>query len=570
MVALRTGKEVRGEAMGVFNPSLGGHTWISVNAVLKPGPVGPAEASVFTTFEDITNQTLSEIALRDTEERLRRFFESAQEMIVLHQMVTDAAGSPVDYRIVDCNPSFLAITGMTRERAVGALASVLYGTPQAPYLDTYAAVVQSGKSHTFETYFAPMDKHFRVSAFSTGPGRFATTSHDITDRKKAEEALQVSEARFRALADEAPIGVYQTDVEGRNVYLNRAGEAILGLSKEEASGAGWNASIHPEDRDRVVREYTEAIAAGRVFESEYRFKRRDGSVVVARGYATSLRSQAGTVTGYIGVVMDITALKGLETQLALTSRLAALGTLVAGVAHEVNNPLAAALSGQDLALGTVRELRDRLRGGGPLDREAEVHQLDEVVEELGEAREAGRRIERIVKDLKVFGRPNHKDARERIRLIDVVDLAMRWLPAAISQTAIVTAEDGGAPDVVATAGQITQVVVNLVTNAAKATPEGARGAIVIRIGPGTPGMARLEVIDHGSGIEPAVLPHIFDPYFTTSDVGKGTGLGLSICHSIVTAHGGTLGVESEVGKGSTFRVELPAALALGAAERGRP
>jgi signal transduction histidine kinase len=144
-------------------------------------------------------------------------------------------------------------------------------------------------------------------------------------------------------------------------------------------------------------------------------------------------------------------------------------------------------------------------------------------------------------------------------LIDAVDLAMRWLPAAINQTATVTVENGGAPDVVATAGQITQVVVNLVTNAAKAVPEGARGAIVIRVGPGTPGMARLEVIDHGSGIEPAVLPHIFDPYFTTSDVGKGTGLGLSICHSIVTAHGGTLTVESEVGKGSTFRVELPAA-----------
>jgi two-component system cell cycle sensor histidine kinase/response regulator CckA len=102
-------------------------------------------------------------------------------------------------------------------------------------------------------------------------------------------------------------------------------------------------------------------------------------------------------------------------------------------------------------------------------------------------------------------------------------------------------------------------VVNLVTNAAKATPEGTRGAIVIRVGPGEPGMARLEVIDHGHGIDPAVLPRIFEPFFTTSDVGQGTGLGLSICHAIVVGHGGTLTVTSEVGKGSTFRVELPAA-----------
>jgi signal transduction histidine kinase len=254
-------------------------------------------------------------------------------------------------------------------------------------------------------------------------------------------------------------------------------------------------------------------------------------------------------------------LAALQGQLALNSRLAALGTLVAGVAHEINNPLAAALSDQDLALRAVRELRDRLRGSGLLDLKTELLQLDEVVEELDEAQEAGRRIERIVKDLKVFGRPNQKDSRERVRLIDLVDLAMRWLPAAINQTATVAVEDGGAPDVVATAGQITQVVVNLVTNAAKATPEGTRGAIVIRIGVGKPGMARLDVIDHGKGIEPAVLPHIFEPFFTTRGVGKGTGLGLSICHAIATNHGGTLTVESEVGKGSTFRVELPAAAA---------
>jgi signal transduction histidine kinase len=280
------------------------------------------------------------------------------------------------------------------------------------------------------------------------------------------------------------------------------------------------------------------------------------------------RNPDGTALRAAGTHLDISArrqaeetLAALQAQLALTSRLAAMGTLVAGVAHEINNPLAAALSDQDLALRAVRELRDRLHGNGPLDLKAEVLRLDEVVEELGEAQEAGRRIERIVRDLKVFARPNQKDARERVRLMDVVDLAMRWLPAAINQTATVTVENGGAPDVVATAGQITQVVVNLVTNAAKATPEGPRGAIVIRVEPGTPGMARLEVVDQGSGIEPDVLTHIFDPFFTTSDVGKGTGLGLSICFAIVIGHGGTLTVRSEVGKGSTFQMELPAAIA---------
>jgi signal transduction histidine kinase len=101
-------------------------------------------------------------------------------------------------------------------------------------------------------------------------------------------------------------------------------------------------------------------------------------------------------------------------------------------------------------------------------------------------------------------------------------------------------------------------VVNLLTNAANATPEGTRGAIVIRVGVGESGAARLEVIDHGKGMDPAVMARIFEPFFTTRAVGKGMGLGLSICHAIVANHGGTLTATSESGKGSTFRVELPA------------
>jgi len=122
-------------------------------------------------------------------------------------------------------------------------------------------------------------------------------------------------------------------------------------------------------------------------------------------------------------------------------------------------------------------------------------------------------------------------------------------------------ENAGAPDVIASSGQIEQILVNLVTNAAKATHEGQRGVVVVRVGPGQPGMARVEVIDHGIGIDPAIRDYIFDPFFTTRPAGptRGTGLGLAICQSIATAHGGSLTFESEAGKGSTFRLELPAA-----------
>ena len=379
------------------------------------------------------------------------------------------------------------------------------------------------------------------------------------DLLESGAALGASEAKYRGLFDSLQDGFVLVDMDGVVRESNEAYRKMLGYSEDELAGKTYQDLTPGRWHDAEARIIADQILPrgySDVYEKEYR--RKDGTAFPVQ-LRTFLLREGDRPVAMWAIVRDVTEARALQVQLALTSRLAALGTLVAGVAHEINNPLAAALSDEDLALGAIRGLRDRLRGGVPLDREAEVHQLDEVVEELREAQEAGRRIERIVKDLKVFGRPNQKNARERIRLIDVVDLAMRWLPVAINQTATVTVENGGAPDVVATAGQLTQVVVNLVTNAAKATPEGARGAVIIRVGPGTPGMAGLEVVDQGVGIEPAVLPHIFEPFFTTSDIGKGTGLGLSICHAIVASHGGTLTVRSEVGKGSTFRLELPAA-----------
>jgi len=387
------------------------------------------------------------------------------------------------------------------------------------------------------------------------------------DLLEANEALQASESRTRLAVRGADLGVWDWDVPSGRVTYNERWAEMLGypLAEIEPSVSAWDRLMHPDDQSRI-RPTLEAALRGDTasWSSEQRLLHKDGHWVWVLGSgAVVARNPDGSALRAAGTHLDITERKQAEealgvahAQLALTSRLAALGTLVAGVAHEINNPLAAALSDQEQARGAVGVLRDRLRESGPIDREAVVRHLDEVVEELDEAQEAGRRIALIVKDLGIFGRPNQ--ARTRTRLGDIVDLAMRWLPVTIGQTATITVENGGAPDVTASPGQIEQVVVNLVTNAAHATPEGQRGAIVVRLGPGRPGMARLDVIDHGKGIEPAIMARIFDPFFTTREVGKGTGLGLSICHTIVTNHGGTLTATSEVGKGSTFRIELPA------------
>jgi PAS domain S-box-containing protein len=387
--------------------------------------------------------------------------------------------------------------------------------------------------------------------------QIVVTFVDMTRRKEVEEALRDSEVRFRTLADSSPVGIFQADAGGINVYLNGAAAEILGQTPEEGRGKGWHEALHPDDRERVAREWYEAVASRRVYASEHRFVKPGGAVVIARVYAAAMRDAEDRVTGYVGVMIDATQQREAEMQLALASRLAALGTLVAGVAHEVNNPLAATLADLELALSVVKEVRGRVQGSDALDREVEGHRLDEVVEELADAHEGARRIDRIVKELKIFARPDL--GRAAVSLADVVRKAMLWLPAAVGKAATVGVEDGGAPAVWASFGQIEQVVVNLATNAAKATKPGKHGAITIRIGPGSPGMARLDVVDQGTGIAPEILPRIFEPFFTTRDAGKGMGLGLAVCHAIVTSHGGKFTVESEVGKGSTFRIELPAA-----------
>ena len=383
----------------------------------------------------------------------------------------------------------------------------------------------------------------------------------MTERRRAQDALRASEQRFRQLVQHLPVPVAFNDPQGRILTLNPRFTQVLGYTPEDIPTLDdWFLRAYPDpDYRREVRESWSTAArqaagsGGEIAAAEYRVTTRSGDV------RTMLISGVPVGENLLVTFFDVTEARALQAQLALSSRLAAMGTLVAGVAHEINNPLAAELADQGIALELAREVRDRLHGGGPIDRPAEVRRLDDAIEALSEAQEGGQRIARIVKNLSTFGRPDPR--RTPVRLSDVVTGALRWVPSSVTQAATVHVEDGGAPEVLASTGQLEQVVVNLVTNASKAMPPGKRGLIWIRMGPGSPGTSRLEVTDDGKGIEPAHLERIFEPFFTTrpAGVGRGTGLGLSICHAIVSAHGGTLTVTSTPGKGSTFRMELPVA-----------
>jgi PAS domain S-box-containing protein len=389
------------------------------------------------------------------------------------------------------------------------------------------------------------------------PRHYVTGVLDVTAQREAEAALSRARMRFAELYEGLGDGIVGADEGGHILEFNEAYHRMLGYEPEElrrltfydVTPARW----HEAER-RILAEATRSRTPIVTYEKEYR--RKDGTTFPIE-LRVFLEDRDGGPQCWWAIVRDITEERKLRDQLAVTSRLAAMGTLVAGIAHEINNPLGAAIASHGFAAEELSRLRDRFRSGQPVDLAAEAGNLAEVVDALGDAATGELRVAAIVKDLTLLGRPNVRPTR--VSPARAVQESMRWIPAKLLARADVEIEDQAAPEVAASEGQLAQVVANLVANAIRSVPEWRRASIRIRSGHGEPGHARIEVQDDGAGMTPEVMRRMFDPFFSTRAVGQGMGLGLAICHAIVTAHGGRITATSEAGKGSTFRVELPVA-----------
>jgi len=522
---------------------------------------------------DVTVQKGAERELRESEARLRAYFDSPA--------VGVAVTSP-EKGWIEVNDRICSMLGYSREELSGMTwLEVTHPDDVAANLALFRGLVAG----EFDSY--SLDKRFirkdgtsfwaLVSAScvrrADGGVRYVVSIfNDIEGRKQAEEALRESERWLNLSQGIARIGHYVYDIQRDHWTSSATLDSIFGIDPSfPRKAADWIWLVHSDDRESMRTYFGELLSSGSRFDREYRVvNQATGETCWVHGLGELDRGPDGEPVRLVGTIQEVTGRRAteaernaLQAKLALSARLAAMGTLVAGVAHEINNPLAAGIAGQGLALEAAREARKRLDRGAPLDLAEEARLLDEMIETLEDAQTAGLRIAKIVKDLSAFGRPN--PVRARVRLIDVVDQAMSWLPDSASRTATIWVEDLGAPDVLASSSQIEQVVINLITNATRAAQVGRKGEIVVRVGVAASGMARLEVADNGVGIPPANLDRIFEPFFTTRPAGDrgGIGIGLAISHSIVEVHGGELTVTSEVGKGSTFRMDLPAAPADG-------
>jgi len=374
---------------------------------------------------------------------------------------------------------------------------------------------------------------------------------DVTEQALAQEALRTSEANFRALIERSSMAIL-VQRDGRVVYVNPAAAAMFGYGEcAELVGRDVLELSHPDDRELIRARMAHTDVNGATPPRERRMLRRDGRVFVGEGEAFRLDFDGQPAN--VVFLRDITERHDMFERMAVADRMLTVGTLAAGVAHEINNPLAYAAT--NLAI-IANELPALIAGQPTRLATAELPAL------VADACEGVARVSAIVRDLRALARPDD-ESRGPVDVAAVLVSSVKMAHNEIRHRAqVIEAVADGLPPVHANASRLGQVFLNLLLNAAQAIPEGRAQHNKIEVRAALlNGQVVVEIEDTGAGIASSILPRIFDPFFTTKAPGVGMGLGLAICHQIVRALDGQITVSSRVGFGTTFRVALPTTLA---------
>ena len=404
-----------------------------------------------------------------------------------------------------------------------------------PFHLAYERAVRENVPVQIEAYYPPYERWFENRIFPYAGG-VAIFFQDVTERRLADDRLRESEQRYRSLFDNHPDAIYSFDAEGRFVSANAACQALTGYDLAELVGTPFLPLVVPEHRDRAALHFDTAMSGSSCTYEE--------SIIHKSGRRVDIRITKlpivvdGKTVGIYGIAQDLTKQRALESRLQQAEKLEAVGRLAAGIAHDFNNVLTVVHSYADI-------IGHSLPGGSPLRSD-----VDEIQSAVKRARD-------MTQQLLAFGR-RQELAPQRVNVNTLVSNFVGTLRRLVREDiAIQTELDAETPPVMVDPGQLERVLMNLAVNARDAMPNG--GTLSLYTERAANGDVSISVEDTGVGIDPALLPHIFDPFVTTKPQGVGTGLGLATAYGIVEQTGGTISVSSAPGKGSRFSILLPRA-----------
>ena len=480
-------------------------------------------------------------AQRTNEARFTELFETLQEGIY----VTTPAGA-----ILDVNPALVRMLGYSSKQALLAVEVPEIIVDRAERKAVKNEIERDALLQPRELNLLRKDGSTLVclntaTAVRNSAGeviRYQGSLTDITERRVMERRLHQQQEFAGRLIDSFPDLILVANAAGQYTFISPRVREVLGYEPNETQEMVLGGRTHTEDRLALDTVFQQVLAGTRVFASlEVRVRHKDGDWRRLRCHFSPLCDEQGKIEGVVMSCRDVTELKRLEDQLIQAEKLAAMGQMLAGVAHELNNPLTA-------ILGVTELLRERKDFDDPAKRQLDL------------THRQARRAARIDQNLLEFARP----ASPQKKSLDVNSLIERTLQLhehslRRNNIEVDFTPQHNLPGVIGDGNQLIQIFLNLVTNAEQAIREVREtGRIQIRLSQHA-GKLLITVQDDGVGIRPEALPRLFDPFYTTKRPGGGTGLGLSICLSIIKEHGGTIEAEALPAGGSAFTVYLPVA-----------
>jgi two-component system, cell cycle sensor histidine kinase and response regulator CckA len=502
---------------------------------------------------DITERKISEESLRASEARFRLLCESAP----LGVFMANNQG-----QCLFSNLYLQKLAGLPFDQLLGfGWEKIIHPEDRQRFSKGWVVATETGTELHQQYRFLPADGIIRWVNIRTAPvysagGQLVShvgTVEDITERKHAEELLSRAEAKYRNLVESSPAIVYFAHPHPpfSTIYVSQS-VIKFGYSTEEWFDRPdmWISLIHEEDRERVLRTTEVAMLQGLDTDLEYRIIARDGAIRWVHDKGRFVSDEQGNRLGWQGVMLDITETKELEEQLRQSQKLESVGLLAGGIAHDFNNMLNVITGYSELALRRLDE----------------HNPLRQYMEEI---KKAGKRSAALTNQLLAFSRqqvlqPVVLDLNEVVG--DTIKMLQRLIGEDMQLTTTLSPKAGR---VTIDPGQMSQILMNLAVNARDAMPQGGKLTIetaniffepeaagqTIGILPGA--YVMLSVSDTGTGMSEETKQHLFEPFYTTKEIGKGTGLGLATVYGIVKQSGGNISVDSKEGSGTTFKVYLP-------------